>query len=152
MLGAAQGANMYLNGWQRIWLVASVCWIIGGSLWIHSFAIDDAHTGYEICFHSRSEGRSAENCESKYAANLHAVVADPYHWLYTAALTLIPDSDCLADRLRACRLGALDQGRVRAEAWVSDGQQFNGYMLAKQGTKQADISGYMLDTKYSMMS
>ena len=90
MLGAAQGANMYLNGWQRIWLVASVCWIIGGSLWIHSFAIDDAHTGYEICFHSRSEGRSAENCESKYAANLHAVVADPYHWLYTAALTLIP--------------------------------------------------------------
>jgi hypothetical protein len=42
MLGAARwGANMHLNGWQRIGIVASVCWIIVGFPWINIQVIDD---------------------------------------------------------------------------------------------------------------
>jgi hypothetical protein len=49
---------MHLNGWQRIGIVASVCWFIGGGLWINGLVIDalgaSARDDYRRCLDARS--------------------------------------------------------------------------------------------------
>jgi hypothetical protein len=91
---------MHLNGWQRIGIVASVCWFIVGGFWINGLVIDELGASvlatYRHCLDSRSvqpDGSVPADtdwgpCSRKFEADWPAAVAD--HWFYAAAYTLIP--------------------------------------------------------------
>jgi hypothetical protein len=91
---------LQLNGWQRIGIVASICWIVAGGLWINHVVIDDlgAPVGaeYRRCLDSRSvqpDGTIPKDtdwgpCSRKFEAAFGPAVAN--HWYYAAAYTLIP--------------------------------------------------------------
>jgi hypothetical protein len=84
---------MHLNGWQRIGIVASICWIVIGGLWIRGNVFDDlaapATAVYRNCI-SKPE-YIIEDCDRKYDAAWRPI-ADHWDriWYYTAAYTLIP--------------------------------------------------------------
>lgn len=80
---------MRLNGWQRVGIVASIFWALGGAFW-----------GNEIGLH---EGDTAEAIEHICAAEPHAdldacmrqfdkdwTAAIQYHWYYAAFVGLVP--------------------------------------------------------------
>jgi hypothetical protein len=89
-----------LNGWQRIGVVASFCWFIGGGLWINGFVIDDltapVTAEFRRCLESRSiqpDGNIPVNsdwgpCFEKFGSDYTSAVAN--HWYYAATFTLIP--------------------------------------------------------------
>ena len=91
---------MRLNGWQRLGIIASVCWIIVGGMWINGHVIDDlgadAVTSYRQCLASRSvqaDGSVPKDtdwapCSASFDKNFKSAVAD--HWLYATIYTLIP--------------------------------------------------------------
>jgi hypothetical protein len=91
---------MRLGGWQRIGIVASLCWIIGGGLWINELVIDElsAPASKELrgCLAARSippdgpvpVGSDWEPCFHRFSVAFPAAVAD--HWACAAAFTLIP--------------------------------------------------------------
>jgi hypothetical protein len=91
---------MRLNGWQRIGVIASVCWFIGGGLWINSIVIEDlgapAVAEHRRCLDARSiqpDGTVPKDtdwgpCGVRFMAAYKAAVAD--HWSYAAAYTLVP--------------------------------------------------------------
>ena len=91
---------MHLNGWQRIGVVASICWFVVGGLWINGLVIDGlgAPARYEFnrCLVARSiqpDGTVPKDtdwgpCEERFSAAFVAATAD--HWFYAAAYALIP--------------------------------------------------------------
>lgn len=91
---------MRLNGWQRIGVVASICWFIGGGLWINGIVIDELTAPVEAdlkrCLESRSiqpDGSIPKDtdwgpCNQKFSRDFVPAVAN--HWYYAAAYTLIP--------------------------------------------------------------
>jgi hypothetical protein len=91
---------MRLNGWQRIGIVASVCWFVVGGFWINSLVINglgaSVKTEYRHCLDRHSfqpDGSVPADtdwgpCDKKFEADWSAAVAD--HWSYAAAYTLIP--------------------------------------------------------------
>jgi hypothetical protein len=91
---------MRLNGWQRIGLVGTICWIIGGGFWINSQAINDLGAPvvakYRICLESRSvrpNGSVPQDtdwgpCTARFERDFGPAVAD--HWFYAAVFTLVP--------------------------------------------------------------
>jgi hypothetical protein len=91
---------MRLNGWQRIGVVASVCWFLGGGLWIGGIVIDDlsstVRAEYRRCLDAHSiqpDGTVPKDtdwgpCMRTFEKDFDAAVAN--HWYYTAAYTLIP--------------------------------------------------------------
>jgi hypothetical protein len=90
---------MRLGGWQRIGVVASVCWIIGGGQWINGLVIDElsAPASKELrgCLAARSiqpDGPIPIDsdwgpCFERFSVAFRAAVAG--HWVYAAAVTLI---------------------------------------------------------------
>jgi hypothetical protein len=91
---------MRLNGWQRIGIVASVCWLVGGGFWINGLTIgqlsEPVVNELRSCLESRSiqpDGSVPRNtdwgpCNEKFKRDYGPAVAD--HWFYAAAFTLIP--------------------------------------------------------------
>jgi hypothetical protein len=53
------GRMMRLNGWQRIGIIASVAWVIGGSIW----ALMDEHDAYRVAMNGALE--SSESLKSQ---------------------------------------------------------------------------------------
>jgi hypothetical protein len=86
----AEHHNMHLNGWQRIGIVASVCWAIVGGLWVNSLVIDNlgASVSAELtsCLHNPEMDWGS--CNRKFKADWPAAVAD--HWYWAALYTLVP--------------------------------------------------------------
>jgi hypothetical protein len=91
---------MRLNGWQRIGVVLSVCWFIGGGLWIGGQVMDDlsftVRAEHRRCLAARSiqpDGTVPKDtdwgpCSERFLRDFPVAVAD--HWYYTAAYALIP--------------------------------------------------------------
>ena len=89
-----------LNGWQRIGIVASVCWFIVGGLWINSLVIGElgapATAAYRACLEARSiqpDGTVPRDtdwgpCSERFKRDYVAAVAD--HWRWAAFFTLTP--------------------------------------------------------------
>ena len=92
--------KMRLNGWQRIGIVASVCWLIGGGLWINARVLDTRTSSieeeYNRCLAARSiqpDGTIPRDtdwgpCISKFKDD-YLLAADG-HLYETAVYTLIP--------------------------------------------------------------
>ena len=95
-----RGCEMRLGGWQRIGIVASVCWLVVGGFWINSLVIDDlgapALANYRHCLDTRSvqpDGSIPADtdwgpCSRKFHTDWPTAIAD--HWFYAAIYTLIP--------------------------------------------------------------
>lgn len=89
---------MRLNGWQRLGVIASVCWAIGGGIWINSLLIDDmgAHVRdrYVSCLRApHPEGPRAPPeatlgaCHTAFLEDYPTAIAN--HGLYAAIDTAI---------------------------------------------------------------
>lgn len=90
---------MRLNGWQRLGVVASVAWAIGGGLWINSLVVRsmavNVNGRYRSCLDARSiqPGGSVpsitdwEPCITEFMHDFPLAVAN--HWLYAAAYTAL---------------------------------------------------------------
>jgi hypothetical protein len=91
---------MRLNGWQKIGVVVSVCWFIGGGLWINGIVMDElgapAVAEHRRCLAARSiqpDGMIPKDtdwgpCSERFTGAFSAAVAG--HWYYAVAYTLIP--------------------------------------------------------------
>ena len=90
---------MRLNGWQRIGIVASVVWVIGGGFWGNTVGLsqgDYVKLTLEQCLAARSiqpDGtipRDADwgPCYAKFEKDWPEAVKD--HWYYAAAFAFIP--------------------------------------------------------------
>jgi hypothetical protein len=95
---------MRLNGWQRMGIVASVVWAIGGGLWGNDIAIRDgtalAKLKYSICLDQPNyngavcsqtfDKEYAKGVEGHwYAAALSAFVPIPIAWLIVYGLVAL---------------------------------------------------------------
>lgn len=92
--------RLRLNGWQRIGIILTVCWVIGGGLWINGQVIDGLSAAVRgeqrRCIEARSiqpDGTVPKDtdwgpCFERFEAAFPAAVTN--HWLYAAAYTLIP--------------------------------------------------------------
>src|SRR5215470_8615828 len=92
---------MRLNGWQRIGLIASAVWIIGGGLWTRSLIIDDVGKipglRYELCtgradrLPAGSDHRGAlDTCSEQFDVEYHTSWDDHYINSTNALFTLVP--------------------------------------------------------------
>src|SRR5258705_3598327 len=91
---------MRLNGWQRIGFVGTICWIVGGGLWINSQVIDGLGAPvvaeYRNCLASRSvqsDGSVPKDtdwgpCTARFNRDYGPAVAE--HWFNAAILTFVP--------------------------------------------------------------
>jgi hypothetical protein len=91
---------MRLNGWQRIGIVASVCWFIGGGLWISGLVMDQetyaVREKYRRCLDARSiqpDGTIPQDtdwgpCVRAFDRDWGPAVAG--HWTDTILFTLLP--------------------------------------------------------------
>ena len=91
---------MRLTGWQRIGIVATVCWFIGGGLWINNEVINwmtsDVSAELRRCLAARSiqpDGTIPKETDWKpcnEAFFRDYVAAASGHWYIAAAYTLLP--------------------------------------------------------------
>lgn len=91
---------MKLNGWQRLGLIASVCWVVVGGMWVNGHVIDDLGAPivatYRRCLDSRSvqsdgtipKDTDWASCTAAFNRDFGPAVTN--HWVYAAAYTLIP--------------------------------------------------------------
>lgn len=91
---------MRLSGWQRIGIVMTVCWIIGGTPWVNKFAMDslgaDVLNEYRRCLDARSvqpdgtvpPDTNWKPCIAKFEADWSPAVSG--HWFYAIIFILIP--------------------------------------------------------------
>jgi hypothetical protein len=83
-------SSRHLNGWQRIGIVLSVVWAIGGGLWGNSVAIRDgsapAIMRYESCI--SVPNYDSDGCSQALDKDYAAGVAG--HWYAAAAVGLVP--------------------------------------------------------------
>jgi hypothetical protein len=91
---------MRLNWWQRIGIIASICWFVIGGFWINVAVIEglgaSVHADLIRCIDSHSiqlDGTVPKDtdlgpCDRKFLADIRVATAD--HWYYAAAFTLIP--------------------------------------------------------------
>jgi hypothetical protein len=79
-----------LNGWQRIGIVLSVVWVIGGGLWGNAIAIRDggatAETEFGLCLDKPNHNYDA--CSQTFAKDYAKGVAG--HWYAAAFIGLVP--------------------------------------------------------------
>jgi len=91
---------MRLNGWQRIGLVLTICWIVGGGLWVNGMVIDamgaNVRSELQRCLDARSiqpDGTVPKDtdwglCTRRFDAEFIPAVAN--HWTYAIVYTLVP--------------------------------------------------------------
>src|SRR5258708_6054607 len=78
-----------LNGWQRIGIVLSVLWSLGGGLWGNNIGIHEGDTAsaiYSLCLENRPN--DWQGCSTEFTKNWTDAVQ--YHWWYAAILGLVP--------------------------------------------------------------
>jgi hypothetical protein len=85
---------MRLNGWQRIGIVASVCWVIGGGLWTMGRITDVATFPSKAELHRcMSDSQSdMKVCEARFDRDFNAAMnaAANHFWQTVAINTLVP--------------------------------------------------------------
>jgi hypothetical protein len=82
--------KMRLSGWQRIGIVASVIWVIGGGFWGNTVGLSQGEyvrLAYEQCLHARID-TGWEPCHAKFEKDWPEAIKD--HWYYAAAFAFIP--------------------------------------------------------------
>lgn len=90
---------MRLNGWQRIGVVASVIWAIGGAIWGNNLGIQEGDwvvREYKFCLARHSvqpDGTVPQDtdwgpCTRAFEKDYPAAVGN--HWLYAAVFGLVP--------------------------------------------------------------
>jgi hypothetical protein len=80
---------MRLNGWQRIGIVASVLWVIGGGIWGNSLGLAPGEyvaQAYEQCLLSSYSDREA--CSARFERDWPEAIK--YHWHLAAAFAFLP--------------------------------------------------------------
>lgn len=78
-----------LNGWQRIGIVVSVIWAIGGGLWGNQIGLDQAAPAifeYKVCLEANpyDGGKCSRGFDQAYSED----IAD--RWLYAAGFAFVP--------------------------------------------------------------
>jgi hypothetical protein len=98
---------MHLNGWQRIGIVASVLWAIGGGFWGNNIRIHEGDwvwQEYQFCIEhadakAENSASSLQAASEDVAKKLDACdkardkswpAAISYHWVYGAFFGLVP--------------------------------------------------------------
>jgi hypothetical protein len=87
---------MHLSGWQRIAVIASVCWFIGGGALIIDYLVRPTTAEYGRCLDAHSiqpDGTWPRDtdwgpCTRRFETEYIAAVAD--HWQWAALCTLLP--------------------------------------------------------------
>jgi hypothetical protein len=79
---------MRLNGWQRIGIIASVAWFIGGGFWGNYLAIREGDWVYGLWDLCRSAGYDTDVCLRKLDG-LHRSAIEG-HWYAAAFMALAP--------------------------------------------------------------
>ena len=78
-----------LNGWQRIGIVVSVLWAIGGGLWGNNIGIHEGDYATHALGRCLDEpGSDWKACEDVF--NKDWPEAIKYHWYYAAFVGLVP--------------------------------------------------------------
>jgi hypothetical protein len=81
-----------LNGWQRIGVVLSVCWILGGFIWganqVGSEATIPAEAHITACYSANVTDLSA--CNAAAAAEYTAALDGSHRWAWGFAFATIP--------------------------------------------------------------
>jgi hypothetical protein len=81
---------MRLNGWQRLGVVASVVWALGGAFWGNNLGLHEGDyvvTQYQIC----TEGPLPVDwnaCSQAFARDWPAAIS--HRWAYAAFFGLVP--------------------------------------------------------------
>jgi hypothetical protein len=79
-----------LNGWQRIGIVVSIVWVIGGFLWGNYVSIEQnaqpAVEHYQTCLSLHSDKKP--DCAQRFGTEYEEAIK--YHWLEAATFALVP--------------------------------------------------------------
>jgi hypothetical protein len=84
-----------LNGWQRIGIVLSVIWAIGGGVWGNSISIHEGDSALAIlsplrsrCYETHHGPRDWTQCEQDFDRDYSEAIK--YHWHYAAVVAFVP--------------------------------------------------------------
>jgi hypothetical protein len=80
---------MRLNGWQRIGIVVSVLWVIGGGIWGNEVGISEgdwAVRAYKRCLETKSN--DWPQCDRKFEKEYPEAIK--YHWANAAIFAFAP--------------------------------------------------------------
>ena len=138
------------NGWQRIGLVVSTVWVLAGGLWGNKIALDEAGRLTRVQLNAcaaENKVRYGEHgpydqvwspCWGQSQANFRRNAEG--HWRF-AALCACSLADCLAPRLRASLICALDARWVYTSAQL-DGLSVTPHLLCRAlASSQVVIDG-----------
>jgi hypothetical protein len=111
-----------LNGWQRIGIVASIVWMIGGTHWLRESDANArgtyANSSLSLCnMRVRAGDKSAADCLAEYQINWKLEVIDHQAEIDAGAfgLALIARAR-LAVRLGSCRAWSMGSRWLRASS------------------------------------
>jgi|SRR5258708_9983545 hypothetical protein len=79
---------MSLNGWQRIGIVVSIVWLIGGGLWGNSVGLSQGDHVSQALAQCLAAFTDWAPCSARFEKDWPEAVK--YHWHYAAAFALIP--------------------------------------------------------------
>lgn len=82
---------MRLNGWQRIGMVVSLVWVIGGGLWGNSVGLSQGGyvaEAYKRCLAAHFDDTGWAACSAQFKKDWPEAIK--YHWHYAAAFAFIP--------------------------------------------------------------
>ena len=85
----ADGKGWRLNGWQRIGIIVSILWALGGGFWGNEIGLhqgDFAVTVERDC--SEAPNANFAACEAQFDKDWSEAIK--YHWYYAAFLGLVP--------------------------------------------------------------
>jgi hypothetical protein len=80
---------MRLNGWQRIGIVASVIWAIGGAIWGNNIGIHEGDWAVAMLSHCyETHSGDWTQCDQDFHRDYSVAIGN--HWLYAAVFGLVP--------------------------------------------------------------
>ncbi len=79
---------MRLNGWQRIGVVVSCLWAIGGAFLGHDYGIHQGDYVLRALARCLEHQTDWDPCHQAFSRDWPVAIAD--HWLYAAVVGLIP--------------------------------------------------------------
>lgn len=80
---------MRLNGWQRIGVLTSIVWLLGGAYWGNEIGLrqgDWAVLQLRSCYEGANANLNA--CDKEFSGAWSAAISD--HWMYASFLGVVP--------------------------------------------------------------